>query len=446
VNGSQISNLSAGNYPYTVKDANQCSTSGSETLNQPAPLPLAVSASPQSICEGRQSTLRATGGLTYSWSNGDAGSTATVAPTQSQQYTVTASDAAGCTQSATVQVQVDPLPSLQPATDTLCKGEPFTPSWSASISSGTITSYTWEFGDQSTSAVATPSHRFVQSGTYPVRCTITSDRQCSTTAAANIRVFETPQASFDVIRAEGCTPVEVTLINTSTSTDGRIVSYTWTSADAEDIGRGRFRYITPGSHDMLLTVTTEYGCTDDSLIKAVATVHPRPVAGFDCYLDELNDRSTSLYLTDRSSHATTWSWDFGDGNSSTEQQPSHIYQGTGLFAVRQIVDNGFGCPDTLVKTMPVGPPSSLWVPDAFSPNGDGLNEIFTAFGTRVERFSMDIFDRFGERIFTTTDIERGWDGIVQGERAPEGVYVYGITYTNLNQSNKQLSGRVSLVR
>lgn len=446
VNSPQITGRVAGNYPYTVTDAHGCTTSGSAILSQPPPVVVSAIAIPGKICQGDQVQLTATGGLQYTWSQGSTASGITVSPALTRTYTVTASDASGCTGQASVQVQVNPLPGVVLSNDTLCRGESYSPAYSAAITTGSIVSYAWDFGDQSTSAVNNPQHRFLAAGDYTVQCTATSDQQCSATVQALVRVHETPVASFTAAPAAGCAPVVASIVNTSTSFQGRIASAVWTSAGALDLGGGQFSYDTPGSHDLHLVVTTEFGCSDDTLIRSIATVYPRPVAGFDFYLDELSETTTSLVLSDRSENATAWHWDFGDGKESSDPSPMHLYRTSGIHTVRQVVDNGYGCPDTLVKNIVVGPASSLWAPNAFSPNGDGLNEVFTAYGTRIASFSMDIFDRNGERIFSTTDIESGWDGTVFGEPAQEDVYIYAITYSNINRSEKQLTGRVSLVR
>jgi len=444
--GAQLNGLPGGVYPYTVTDAAGCTTGGSATLIQPQPFQVTVTAMPQAVCEGGQSKLTASGGVNYTWSQGASGSDVFITPTQTQSYTVIASNAVGCTQQASVQVQVDPLPALRVLADSICLGESYAPTYLASIASGSVISYAWDFGDRSLSPGSTPQHLYDRPGTFSVQCIATSDKQCTTTAEASVRVFQAPRASFDVNPAEGCAPVVANLINTSTSADGQIVSSTWTSPDAEDLGNGQFRYMNPGNHAMLLTVTTEFGCTHDTLVEAIATVHPRAVAGFDFYQDETAETSGNVVLTDRSLHAATWNWSFGDGNGSTESDPTHTFTGVGAFKITQIVDNGYGCPDTLVKTIDVSPTANLWVPDAFSPNTDGLNDIFLAIGVRIDQFSMDIFDRWGERVFASGNIEQGWDGTLKGQLAPEGVYIYAITYSMRNGGPQQLTGRVSLVR
>ena len=145
-------------------------------------------------------------------------------------------------------------------------------------------------------------------------------------------------------------------------------------------------------------------------------------------------------------------WDFGDGNTLIVVgcgDVSNTYADTGLYQVTEIVVNQYGCADTIRYDIYVNPYTSLFVPNTFTPNGNGLNEIFFAIGEYVDDFHMMVFDRWGNMIFESYDQLKGWDGKANDGKklAQIDTYVWVINYREINGGKKRkVIGHVNLIR
>lgn len=150
---------------------------------------------------------------------------------------------------------------------------------------------------------------------------------------------------------------------------------------------------------------------------------------------------------DRSFGANYWNWDFGaPGLTSTEQNPFFTFPEPGDYMVMLAIEDTLGCRDTTYRSITVQQEFNLYVPNAFSPDGDGINEIFMAQGTGLRDFRLRVFDRWGELLFETEDVLRPWDGTYKGSPAPTGVYVYQIRVKALIGETYERSGHVTLLR
>ena len=150
---------------------------------------------------------------------------------------------------------------------------------------------------------------------------------------------------------------------------------------------------------------------------------------------------------DRSFGANYWSWDFGaQGLTSTEQNPFFTFPGPGDHIVMLAIEDTLGCRDTTYRSITVQQEFNLYIPNAFSPDGDGINEVFMAQGTGLRDFRLRVFDRWGELLFETDDVLRPWDGNYKGVPAPTGVYVYQFRVKALIGETYERSGHVTLLR
>lgn len=148
-----------------------------------------------------------------------------------------------------------------------------------------------------------------------------------------------------------------------------------------------------------------------------------------------------------SSNASSYWWDFGDGESSTEENPSHAYPDTGLYAVMLVAISPEGCMDTTWNVLDMQPEMFFYFPNSFTPNGDGLNDVFTGVGIGIRDYNMKIFNRWGEMIFESNNIRQGWDGRTKSGEAQQDVYVvvFDVKAKN-NVDKKKLIGHVTLIR
>ncbi|MBN8556831.1 MAG: gliding motility-associated C-terminal domain-containing protein, partial [Burkholderiales bacterium] len=146
-------------------------------------------------------------------------------------------------------------------------------------------------------------------------------------------------------------------------------------------------------------------------------------------------------------NAATHYWTFGDGSNSSILEPQHTYPGKGEYLVTLHVSSNDGCKDSLTMPVEIKPVFTIYIPNAFTPDGNGTNDFFTAKGQEITEFRMMIFNRWGELIFETDNIEKGWDGRANGgdDIAQDGVYVYKIEVRDFRNKYYDYMGHVTLL-
>lgn len=190
-------------------------------------------------------------------------------------------------------------------------------------------------------------------------------------------------------------------------------------------------------------------CVNNASSTAVVTVNAKPSANFSVDPEIANTTDPNISVTDASSGASSWIWDFGDFDSAFVVDPRpHFYADTGKYTIRLTVVSPSGCVDTISHVVTIEVPYLFFIPNAFSPNGDGKNELFTVKGEGITEFSMMIFDRWGNFIFYSDDLDEGWDGKANlgSEVAQSDVYVYSIKIIDLKKKTHNYKGLVTLVK
>jgi len=202
--------------------------------------------------------------------------------------------------------------------------------------------------------------------------------------------------------------------------------------------------------DVKPTTTTTYSvivsdaCGADTA-NITVTVIPYPVISVTPNVNLCG--TGAVQFTDNSFNANAWYWTFGDGNSSSLQNPSHTYNTTGQFIVTVTISpSPFGCESTSQLTVDVPPYSELYIPTAFSPNGDGNNDVYYIFGSCIKEFHFMIFDRWGEKVFETTDNSIGWDGKHKGKLLDPGVFMYSFVGTSNTGDKLEQKGSITLLK
>jgi len=157
----------------------------------------------------------------------------------------------------------------------------------------------------------------------------------------------------------------------------------------------------------------------------------------------------TVQFFNQSSGAVTYEWNFGDNSfdsTSTDENPVHYYATDGTYTVTLISTNQEGCKDTITQTLVVLPDFYFYFPNAFTPNSNGKNDTYMAYGVGIKSFRMRIFDRWGELIFETTDLYTGWDGTYKGKKLPGGIYPVVFDLEGYSADPKQKYGHVTLIR
>ena len=445
--------LIAGNYTVTVTDANGCATVSTVGITQPTPVTV-LAFSDDTICPGQPAIVAAggaggTGPYTYAWNNNlGNNSTYTVYPTSLTTYIVHAVDANGCT-SANASIAIDvfqfsPANLSMTGNANLCAGTPTTIGASVNGNTGSLTwawtNQTWTNGGPFTVQPTTNT-------TYQV--TVTNQCGVVVTNSVVVNVNPLPVISLQPQSATGCDKTQLTFTDNNPNNAG--CTYAWNFGD-NFTGTGNsisHDYLGNGTYTVSVVVTSPYGCVNSGNTTANIIVYDSPSAGFTSSNREMSELEPTFEFANQCSGNTIgWNWDFGDNTTDNIPSPTHTYAAIGTYSVRLIATSNGGCSDTTTQDVIVDPEFTIYIPNAFTPNEDGKNEIFFAYGSEISDFHMMLFDRWGEMIFESNDISTGWDGRARGgsEISEQGVYVYKIEVKDFTGKLHHFTGDVTLLK
>jgi gliding motility-associated-like protein len=226
------------------------------------------------------------------------------------------------------------------------------------------------------------------------------------------------------------------------------LTYQWSVTGGDFIGDStkatvKFKFNTSGSKNIYLTIIdTTTGCLSATFTKNIS-VSSKPIPGFSVsYLNLF--KNTPIILTDSSKGATNWMWDFGNGRTSNIRNPQTAYEDQGTYIIKQVVTNKDGCKDSTDKALDIM--CSVKIPNVFSPNGDGKNDVFIIEGMCIKDYTIEIFDRWGLLVYKGTNNSSAWDGrSPSGEICPDGTYYY-ILKTSVQDQSGSMAGFVTLLK
>jgi gliding motility-associated-like protein len=279
--------------------------------------------------------------------------------------------------------------------------------------------------------------------------TLTLNDGCSPPVQTAVTVIANPLpvVAFTPAQSEGCAPLTVDFADSSVSDSGS--TYQWNMGDGTIMTDSAFTYTyaTAGTYNVSLTVTTSHNCKASAAAHPI-NVFPVPDANYATSEDVVAIYHPYVNFTDLSTEAISWSWDFGDSTTSTEMNPMHMYTDTGTYNVTLIVESAHGCRDTIYGVIVVKGEYTMFIPNTFTPNGDGINDFFRAFGTGMTEFEMVILDRWGARLYESNSINKPWDGSYwqNGKMCQNDVYVYKITARDIYDKVHKYVGHVTLWR
>lgn len=344
--------------------------------------------------------------MTWQWNFGD-GSPLDFNQNTSHTYTIVSGfnsrliviDSFGCADTAFQAIYITPGPTAGFVADDSLGCPPMPVVFTGNTGMG-IVSYAWDFGDGNTGTGNPVNHTYAASGTYSVQLIVTDTLGCSDTLIKpNYIIIDPPTADFNANNTSGCPPLNVTFTDNSTSTYP-ISSYDWDFGDG-NTGTGNpvsHTYQNPGTYTVTLIIEDSVGCRDTIVKPNYITVFPTPNAGFFIF-DTIGCNPYTIQLQDTSTTSgpaiTNWDWDFGDGNTSTLQNPSNGYQNPGNYTIELIVTDINGCRDTttLPITSPTLPPANFTANDSLGCNPFAIT--FTADSTDIDSFVWNFGDGNG---------------------------------------------------
>jgi gliding motility-associated-like protein len=431
-------------YTITVNPAPSATVSGGGTVCNGASATINISLSgvaPWNVTYTNGSTSNSVTGImmsAFAFNTPDPGT-----------YTVTAISDANCNGTASGSATVNnyaPINVTISGTNSICEGA--STSLNTSVSGGVGPySYSWSPSGSGSPLLVSPA----VTTTY----TVTASDGCASpgTATYTVTVMPAPVVNFNSNIYSGCAPLCINLTDASVS-GGGLSSWSW---DLGGLGTSSLQNPTtcfnnPGQYSISLTVTGNNGCQSTLVNTNMITVNSLPVASISAP-EVITIMQPEVQFMSTSSDAVTWSWNFGDlasaTNTSILEHPIHIYDNPGTYCATLTVTNAGGCISVDTFCVIVEPEFTFFIPNAFTPDGNGNNDVFTGKGENIQEFEMSVYDRWGELVFFTNDINEGWNGAMRnsGELCQMDVYVYNITLREGVKGHRHnYIGKVTLVK
>jgi gliding motility-associated-like protein len=197
-----------------------------------------------------------------------------------------------------------------------------------------------------------------------------------------------------------------------------------------------------GAYNIVATNT----CGNDTSGTITLEASAQPVADFYTLEDHIYEEA-EMHFIDKSIDASAWMWQLADGSPATFiQNPVHTYADSGVYAVTLIVMDNLGCTDTITKNIVIHAIPPFFIPNVFTPNGDGIHDKLEIEYGRLTDIELSIFDRWGNKIFVSNKKDYLWDGTQAGYDAQAGVYFYKVTANDAQGNPVHYEGNVTLVR
>ncbi|HTB05673.1 MAG TPA: gliding motility-associated C-terminal domain-containing protein [Bacteroidia bacterium] len=420
---------------YTVvgTDALGCKDSNTVTLTvNPTPT-VSVTAIDSSICQGSATTLTASGASSYTWTPGTGltctNCTSTTAnPTGTTTYTVIGTGVGGCNDTAKFTLTVNPTPTVSISLstgNTICSGQ------SVTLTASGSTTYKWSTGSTASSITVTPAG----TTTYTVKG---SNGTCFDSASVTITLY--PPLVVTMSTNDSICAGKTGQISASASGGNPPYTYSWNNGLG--MGSGPFT-VSPSSPTYYVCTVTD-GCSSQKDSAEVYTFTSSPQAAFTAVPNTIMGGQYVTFVN-TSTGASSYVWNLGNGSTSTDSSVYYQYLASGNYIVSLIVSNNFGCTDTAYDTVHVM--QSIIVPNVFTPNGDGYNDVFHVTAGGFATYFIEIFNRWGEKVFEANSPDIDWNGrSTAGVEESDGTYYYIIKTTGYDGKAYNLTGYIQLIR
>lgn len=459
VNGSVGDTLraTAGTYQVVVTESASagCIDSLTATILEPEPLEWVTAPTDTLICLTGEALLaaQAAGGtapIQLIWDEGLLGNGPhTVSPMDSTVYRVTAVDHNGCTlDTLQAVITVNPELTASPLVDvTECIGTPITFAVSDAAGGNGDIWYDWGTGPGRDST-------FITTPLNDTTLCITVSDGCETpvvTSCANITLLRTPPMIYSVDTAYGCDPLGVVFSFVDTTGGAQI---RWDLGDGTVVDGDTSLthvYEQAGNFDVSVEVEWPNGCITDTTMVDLVRVLTVPTASFTWSPRPTTILEPTVTFEDLSfPNVVSWSWNFHDSIFSNQPDTVITYPDAvgASYPVTLLVANELGCQDSIMLLVEVEDQFLVFVPNSFTPSGDGLNETWGVVGNDIseEEYELRVFDRWGGEVFAADKPWLRWDGRLNGALLPQGVYTYRLSVrSRMTQQEKIIFGHVNLL-
>lgn len=367
------------------------------------------------------------------------------------QTTLTATNSNGISGTVTHEVVVLEAPIADFTSSAVCVGNATSFTDNSSFVQLPVTAWNWDLSDGSVSNDPSLIHQYTNAGQFAVQMIAINSIGCRDTILKTVNVWALPQVNVSALPQEGCVPVEVVFTDHTTVSDGAPVSWQWNFGDGTSsvsAGGASHEYSSVGIFDVEVTVVSNHGCINTQNYPNYIQSYPNPIASFYYSPDNPNFSNPTIYFHNASFGASIWNWNFGDEDLSGNENPSHEYAVAGEYIITLIASNIYGCSDTTNQKIKFSVDGLEYFPNAMTPNGDGVNDYFMpyAIGWDVQNFEFMVFDRWGELMYRTTDINQPWNGKNWKSDKPveSGVYIWKVNVNDINGKKQRYIGRITV--
>lgn len=457
------SKIGAGNYSVVVIDGKGCKGQASIQVVEPSKVELTSNVDSVRICVSTCTKLEVfgTGGNSnnhnFHWTPTVSNSNvANVCPDGDMIYSVYATDNRGCSSEGII-IRVDLFDSLSTEMNpdtSICDGAFAQLNVLAHGGDGLGYNYLWQpFENLSNAFIQNPVASPDEEKVFVVKV---SDN-CGSPAvydSVRIKILPQPVVDFSSDVAAGCPPLYAKFDNLSSN--GQTCHWQFgDGTQVETCAEVYKTYTQSGKYDVMLKVTSADGCVDSLVRKNYMDIYPVPRASFSVSPEKASVLNSDISFHDESDgRIVEWNWNFAGFDTSMQRNTHFLFPDNKgeSYPVKLIVTNDKGCVDDTIRVLDIDPTYSLYVPSSFTPNGDGKNDVWQPIGTGIESdyFHVMVFDRWGELVFESHNIEEAWDGTNgdSEEIAPVGNYTWRIiTGDALDEKNRHEEfGYVALIK
>jgi gliding motility-associated-like protein len=313
------------------------------------------------------------------------------------------------------------------------------------------TSFSWDFGDGSPPEIhgmESVLHTFPAPGPYHVKLILHDTSYCNDPDVLDtlINIAANVKASFTT-PPTGCAPYDA--VFRYTGTGGLTFQWNFGDGGSSTQSNPTHTYQNPGTYTITLTVTDPNTCNVTDQTTSTIIVYDKPTANFSYSPVIPVENTPVVFLNLSSPNATRFTWLFGDGdsvNTTSRDTVRHQYNSTGTFTACLVAYNAIGCSDSTCQAVRTLVTPALDVPNAFTPNGDPKNRVVYVRGFGIAKMRFIIWNRWGQKVFETTDRLKGWDGKLKGVLQPMDVYAYTLDVEFFDGTKTTKKGDITLIR
>ncbi|MFA6515678.1 MAG: gliding motility-associated C-terminal domain-containing protein, partial [Bacteroidia bacterium] len=362
--------------------------------------------------------------------------------------TLTQTNPFGCDSSLTKPIQIFPTPV--PAIVGSSKGCTSTDGIYKALPAG---NYLYQWNITSTDQLLFTGNNdqiifpWTEKGTYKISLTMTDPNTlCDSTVFIHVTVDSVFKPVIESNTLKGCLPLYVTFSGND-NTGG--VTYLWDFGDGSFSSKPNPEYVytKPGTYQLKVKAINSSGCKDSA--STTVKAHHSPKAQFDyTHQNEIiYAEEDTVHFINKSFGGNRYLWELGEGNTDSVFNTKHTYNKPGIYNVYlQTIDTLSGCTSVVTKSLEVNVHELVFVPNAFTPNGDGINDLLYLGLYNITEFELSIYDRWGGLIFKSTDINNQWDGTYHGNPVQTDVYVYLLHARGLQGKYFAQTGHITLIR